>query len=334
MKVYKRTSEGQWAAFDEHSPLPRKLKILLKAINGKVAEDVYVQNLGSFGDVRALLSSLEQAGLIADRGQRARTSPAAAAPATPTVPPAAVAVAPAAVPTPEPETAPAPVGSVSQGTRRPSPVLWQTLPELTEVSESTPEVPVVQPPVVAAAPMPTSPVSTLQLAAAAAAAANAPVRRPDLVRAPPVLTEVHVASDASRLAQLDAMAALADLAELAGQSASVMHTSAASNILTHNALLAANDEPVSDAVSQRAAVRHAVELMSNFVLEHMPRTASQVLPEIESLHSVEQWAELMDGYAVFIAPTGERGHNHIAQMRRMLDAAFDVMDVSPKGWYA
>jgi hypothetical protein len=70
------------------------------------------------------------------------------------------------------------------------------------------------------------------------------------------------------------------------------------------------------------------------VLEHLPRTASQVLPEIESLHSVEQWAELMDGYAMFIAPTGERGHHHMAQLSRMLDAAFDASDLSPKGWYA
>jgi hypothetical protein len=133
---------------------------------------------------------------------------------------------------------------------------------------------------------------------------------------------------------MDAIAALADLAELAGQSAIAAHTAQASNILTHNALLAANDELESGAGSKRAAVRHGVELMSSYVLDHMPRTASQVLPEIESVHSVEQWAELMDGYAMFIAPTGERAHTHLAQLRRMLNAAFDASDVSPKGWYA
>jgi hypothetical protein len=70
------------------------------------------------------------------------------------------------------------------------------------------------------------------------------------------------------------------------------------------------------------------------VLDHTPRTASQVLPEIESVHSVDQWAELMDGYAAFIAPTGERGISHLAQLRRMLSAAFEASDISAKGWYA
>jgi hypothetical protein len=349
MKVYKRTSEGQWAAFDEHSPLPRKLKILLKAINGKVAEDIYVQNLGSFGDVRALLSSLEQVGLIADRGPRARTPPSAVAPASElagaaVMQAAAAAAAPALLPelTPAPAPAPAPeptpVAAQTEaaprlnaaGQRRPSPVLWQTLPELTDVSDAVPAAPPASPHSTAVAALTTSP----PVHVAPTVASQAPARRPDAARAPPVLTEVHAASDASRLTQMDAMAALADLAELAGQSAGAAHTAQASNILTHNALLAANDEPESGQMSKRAAVRHAVELMSNFVLEHMPRTASQVLPEIESLHSVEQWAELMDGYAMFVAPTGERGHIHMAQLRRMLAAAFDASDLSPKGWYA
>jgi hypothetical protein len=281
--------------------------------------------------VRALLSSLEQAGLIADRGPRSQK------PAVATAPPNGLAAAPTSALMAQPirqQAAPEASTGNPSAQRRPSPILWQTLPELTDVSDGPGVVPTVLPTVVsavvAAVPAP-APVAS---PATWAAATEATARRPDAARAPPVLTEVHASSDASRLAQMDAMAALADLAELAGQTAGAAHTAQASNILTHNALMAANDEPESGAGSKRAAVRHAVELMSNYVLEHMPRTASQVLPEIESLHSVDQWAELMDGYAMFIAPTGERGHSHMAQLRRMLNAAFDAADVSPKGWYA
>jgi hypothetical protein len=71
MTVYQRTPEGKWAAYNAESPLPRKLKILLKAINGTVTEDVYATNLSAFGDVRELLRSLAQAGLIEDANQRA-----------------------------------------------------------------------------------------------------------------------------------------------------------------------------------------------------------------------------------------------------------------------
>ncbi len=70
MTVYQRTPEGKWAAYSTESPLPRKLKILLKAINGTVTEDVYATNLSAFGDVRELLRSLAQAGLIEDANQR------------------------------------------------------------------------------------------------------------------------------------------------------------------------------------------------------------------------------------------------------------------------
>ncbi len=70
MTVYQRTPEGKWAAYSAESPLPRKLKILLKAINGTVTEDVYATNLSAFGDVRELLRSLVHAGLIEEANQR------------------------------------------------------------------------------------------------------------------------------------------------------------------------------------------------------------------------------------------------------------------------
>lgn len=324
MKVYKRTSEGQWAAFDEHSPLPRKLKILLKAINGKVPEDVYVKNLGSFGDVRALLMSLEQAGLIADKGRRS----AKAASLDEPIPAPAESVVNAAAPAAstladEPVTARTIVIPQLDGTRRPGAVEWQALPEVTEISM----------PAALAMPKPVA-APVVEHSATPQPPPQPPVPQLGPARAPPVLTQVHASTNAATLGEMDALAALADLAELAGQSAPAARAAQASNILTHNALLAANDEPIADATGRRAAVRHAVELMSNFVLDHMPRSASQVLPEIESLHSVEQWAELMDGYAMFVIPTGERGRVHVQQIRRLLEEALSAADMGSKGWYA
>jgi hypothetical protein len=66
MTIYQRTAQGQWAAYDLDSPLPRKLKILLKSIDGRVSDDVYAVNLKSFGNVQEILHSLMQSGLIED----------------------------------------------------------------------------------------------------------------------------------------------------------------------------------------------------------------------------------------------------------------------------
>jgi DNA-binding MarR family transcriptional regulator len=62
--VYARTQEGQEAAYSAQSALPRKLKSILKVIDGKTRTQVFEQNLSSFGDVQAILRSLEMAGLI------------------------------------------------------------------------------------------------------------------------------------------------------------------------------------------------------------------------------------------------------------------------------
>lgn len=69
MTVYVRTEEGQLAAYSASSALPRKLRSLLKVIDGKTALDVYVQSLQSFGDVRGVLKSLDLAGLIRPMSQ-------------------------------------------------------------------------------------------------------------------------------------------------------------------------------------------------------------------------------------------------------------------------
>ena len=64
MAVFVRTEEGQEAAYSPQSALPRKLKSILKVIDGRTQVSTFEKNLSSFGDVRAILQSLDMAGLI------------------------------------------------------------------------------------------------------------------------------------------------------------------------------------------------------------------------------------------------------------------------------
>lgn len=64
MIVYTRTDEGQDAAYSAQSALPRKLKSILRVIDGTVPVATYEQKLHSFGDVRRIFQSLHMAGLI------------------------------------------------------------------------------------------------------------------------------------------------------------------------------------------------------------------------------------------------------------------------------
>jgi hypothetical protein len=64
MLIYRRTMTGAATARDPDSLLPRKLRTLLIAIDGKTALSTYVSSLSSFGDVEGLLDSLKAAGLI------------------------------------------------------------------------------------------------------------------------------------------------------------------------------------------------------------------------------------------------------------------------------
>ncbi len=79
MTVYMRTEEGQLAAYSPDSVLPRKLRSLLKVIDGKTTLEVYAKSLHAFGDVHGVLKSLDMAGLIRPMSQlppgAARTAP-------------------------------------------------------------------------------------------------------------------------------------------------------------------------------------------------------------------------------------------------------------------
>jgi hypothetical protein len=82
MTVYVRTAEGQLAAYSPDSALPRKLRALLKVIDGKTSLEVYTNSLKAFGDVQGVLKSLDMAGLIRPMSQLppGRPKPEAAEP--------------------------------------------------------------------------------------------------------------------------------------------------------------------------------------------------------------------------------------------------------------
>jgi hypothetical protein len=69
MTVYVRTDEGQLAAYSTNSALPRKLRSLLKVIDGNTPLEVYINSLRAFGDVQGVLKSLDIAGLIRPMSQ-------------------------------------------------------------------------------------------------------------------------------------------------------------------------------------------------------------------------------------------------------------------------
>lgn len=64
MTIFARTNQGQEAAYKTESVLPRKLRSILKLIDGKTTLLMFEQNLRSFGDVRSIFYSLAEAGLI------------------------------------------------------------------------------------------------------------------------------------------------------------------------------------------------------------------------------------------------------------------------------
>jgi hypothetical protein len=74
MTVYARTAEGQQAAYSPQSALPRKLKAILRVIDGQTPLDVYVQSLQSFGDVEGIFQSLHSAALITPMPEGAKSS--------------------------------------------------------------------------------------------------------------------------------------------------------------------------------------------------------------------------------------------------------------------
>lgn len=70
MTLYARTARGTAAMLTNRSDLPRRLRSLLIAIDGRTDSTSFVSNLSSFGDVLSLLESLKGAGYIEEIAQK------------------------------------------------------------------------------------------------------------------------------------------------------------------------------------------------------------------------------------------------------------------------
>lgn len=62
--IFARTDAGQKEAYSSTSELPRNLRSILKLVDGTTTLRMFEENLKSFGDIKAILYSLAESGLI------------------------------------------------------------------------------------------------------------------------------------------------------------------------------------------------------------------------------------------------------------------------------
>lgn len=75
------------------------------------------------------------------------------------------------------------------------------------------------------------------------------------------------------------------------------------------------DSPQTD---DRRAVQEAVAVMTDFVMEHLPREALEIAFELESLTSVNQLQASLGAYESKIRHRGYAAAQHLARLKQML----------------
>jgi hypothetical protein len=89
--IYERTAKGMAVTRDPSSDLPRMMKTLLMAVDGKTTVAMFQKLLPNFGDVGALLEGLQANGLVTPRDANSRPAskpPLRVVPLRDTTPPA------------------------------------------------------------------------------------------------------------------------------------------------------------------------------------------------------------------------------------------------------
>jgi hypothetical protein len=236
MFVYSRTAQGQAAAYGDDSALPRKLRSLLRVIDGNTSLDTYVRNLRAFGDVEKILISLEKAGMlqhVSEGGAEATR--------------------------PDPQ---ATVGPASLRFPASSPV---------------------------------------------AAAPSLRTKKSWSLRAAIGLKPAAGASDSrSSDSSVPQDTLVAD---------TIAQTPTAFRGFRPTQLRRDSGEEAS---GHGLVLRQAVEEMSTFVLTKSPEQALAVLRELEQVHSFEELAVIMGGYAQIIAHCGDDGKRHLARISQLI----------------
>ena len=64
-----------------------------------------------------------------------------------------------------------------------------------------------------------------------------------------------------------------------------------------------------------------ISLMSNFVTQHLPDRALEIVLTLESLTSISQLQSGLDDYRALIAPMGDAASRHLAELRHLLEPA-------------
>jgi hypothetical protein len=290
MPIYTRTQRGHAAALNADSPLPRKLRTLLIAIDGYTDSSVYISSLSAFGDVQTLLESLLNAGLIeVGKGSGPNTT-AAAASATrlppPGVPAPPVLTQRASVPpqdTLPPDWAPQsqPIASAF-APRTPAP--WQD--SLAEWERT-------------AVPGARGAGYQAQAQAQARTAASqtgvlsgfSPSRSPTWAPGGQVPSRFGPGADSR-----------SPMAAAYGGGQPERRGSGLVNQTSHYQL------------------KQAVSLMSDFVSAHLPMQSIEIVLELERLTSVEQLIASLSGYEALVGGQGEPARRHLAELRAVLSS--------------
>jgi hypothetical protein len=78
---------------------------------------------------------------------------------------------------------------------------------------------------------------------------------------------------------------------------------------------------VSDVWHAQQVLDEAKDMMSDFVLTHIPQHAFSALKEIEQITSLVILGSSVDAYELLVKPTGMAGKRHIQQLRRITEDA-------------
>lgn len=68
------------------------------------------------------------------------------------------------------------------------------------------------------------------------------------------------------------------------------------------------------------ALGSIISLMSDFVTEHLPDRALEIVLALESLTSVSQVSSSLDDYRALIAPMGDAAQRHLAELQHLLQS--------------
>jgi hypothetical protein len=284
MTIYSRTIRGHAAALNADSALPRKLRTLLIAIDGKTTTDTYVNTLSAFGDVEALLQSLFEAGFIELQGGAARNVPTltrlADRPVDRPIDRPAQARAAAAAPTAShgPDTQP----SAAPPTWPDSLPAWER-----SMAEPLPQQPSRFSP-------PSAP-SVYETGVYPGAGRQRPWQPAD--------TQTYGGPAPAR----------------GGMPAPYRSAASASSGAPNGA---ASTDGARQLVPTTAhhQLQQAIAAMSDFVSTHLPLESIEILLELERLSSVEQLMGSLKGYESLIAGIGEPARKHLAALRNTLSS--------------